>query len=181
MDFILLKDFFISYSLPTVIIALCVTVAVLVLEKIFKDKIPFKVMNYIPFILSVIIYVIYGLIISSGKITSDYFYAGILSGSLSTVMRSAINRISQGKSIGLSATVLLIESLLKGYVDENSLTKTAILIDELLTKHTEELNDDIIKKTASILKDNANCDKPDDETIKVATLIVRSIKALKRD
>jgi hypothetical protein len=65
MDLILLKDFFISYSLPTVIIAICVAVAVLILEKIFKEKLPFSVLNYLPFALSIIVYFVYGLIISN--------------------------------------------------------------------------------------------------------------------
>ena len=179
MDLILLKDFFISYSLPTVIIAICVAVAVLILEKIFKEKLPFSVLNYLPFALSILVYFVYGLIISNGKISSDPFYAGILSGSLSTVIRSAIRRIGQGKSIGASATILLIESLLRGYVDENSISATAVLIDEILSKR-EDLNEDLVEKTTNVLINNANKTSSKEQIESVASLIVNSVKALKR-
>ena len=47
----------------------------------------------------------------------EVFYGGILSGSLSAIISSAIKKISNGKPIGVSATVLLIEGNLDGYIE----------------------------------------------------------------
>lgn len=135
----LLHDFLTAYSYPTIIVAVIVCAVSLSLNGLFI-KLPKTIRIYIPFIISITLYYAYDMIF----ILNDFFlrgetlYAGILSGSISLIISSSIRKISQGKPIGLGATVLLIEGILYGYIDESILTKTACEIERAISLSTNQ-------------------------------------------
>ena len=77
-------------------------------------------------------------------------YAGILSGSLSVIITSIINRIKKGKPLTVSQTVLIIEGILNGYVLDKNLSSTAkTLEDEIVCKQNH-----CVDTVANIIKSN---------------------------
>ena len=180
MDSELLKNFLISYSLPTIIIALVVAIVNLLIRVIFKKKLPLALKNYLPFILSIIIYFAFDMI-SKGKFIFDLdaLYAGILSGSLSTVIYSAIDKISKGKFIGLSATTLLIESLLKGFIDEQSLTATAKSMENFIAQN-QHLDNGLDNGLKEILNQTSKHNLTNEQVEDLVKMIIFSVDSLKK-
>ena len=176
MDFILLKNFLAHYSLPTVIIAVLVSIITVVIKKIFKEKISKTVISYAPFLLAIVLYIVYdtAFVLKAFTLRSESFYAGLLCGSLSAVIVSAIKKISQGKPIGVSATILLIESLLDGYVCENRLTEVASLLDGILAADKQE---NVSERVLTTLKDNAE-GFSETELKHLASVIVQTVNSL---
>jgi len=107
--------------------------------------------------------------------SSDALIAGLLCGSLSTIVKSAIFRISKGKPLPVNATVLLIENLISGYVTDAYATAVSLesLVDE--DKTLEEQCDAI----ANVIKENANKSIEEDELTVITTLIIQAVKTLK--
>ena len=177
MDFILLKNFFADYSLPMVIIAIIVGVGCFFADKFLKNKIPQFVLTVAPFVLSIILYFAYDMIFVSKAFvfSSDALIAGLLCGSLSSIVKSAVLRISKGKPLPVSATVLLIENILSGYVTDAY--ATAVSLENLVNeeKALEEQCDNI----ACIIKENANKTIEEDELTVLTTLIIKAVKTLK--
>ena len=177
MDFILLKNFFADYSLPTVIIALTVGVGCFFANKFLKNKIPQFVLLVAPFALSIIFYFAYDMIFVSKAFvfSSDALIAGLLCGSLSTIVKSAVLRISKGKPLPVSATVLLIENIISGYVTDAY--QTAVSLENLINedKALEEQCDAI----ANVIKLNADKNISEDELTVITTLIIQAVKTLK--
>lgn len=178
MDYLILQDILTTYSFPTLIVAVIVCAVTLTINKFF-DKLPKLLKVYIPFLLAIIFYTIYEMIfvLHAFDFRIESLYAGLLSGSLSAIISSAINRLNKGKSIGTSATVLLIESILEGYIDTNYITKIAVEIEkELITKaDISLLEENIIKK----LK-NASSDISAYELSRLAKLILSAVSSIKK-
>lgn len=180
MNLELFKDFLLSYSLPTIIIAIVVALINILIRAIFKDKLSLVIKNYLPFILSVPLYFAFDMITKKAFVfSSDAFYAGILSGSLSTIIKTAIDRISQGKTIGLSATALLIESLLKGFIDEKSLTATARTMDNIIAQN-QHLDNGLEKELIEILNTTSKHNLTDEQVENLVNLIIFSVDATKK-
>ncbi len=176
MDFYFLKDFFVNYSLPTVIIAFIVAFFSVLEDKFLSHKITVATRNYIAFLLSIVLYFAYDMIFVKKAFIfgADAFYAGVLSGSLSTIIFTAICRIAQGKTVGFSATCLLIEGLLKGHVDEGALTATALALENLFNQSADKDVKDDVKEILSV-----NSSLTEEETEGVAKLIIDAVNALK--
>ena len=176
MDFIILKDFLVSYSLPTVIISFSVALCCILLGVIFKEKLS-AVKGYLPFILSTLSYLVYDMV-CLGKITfrEETFYAGILCGSLSVFICSTLKKIGKGETNG--SALLLIEGLIKSYIIEEKLSETALSLDNLIAQNNgddENLLDNIYK----LLKGNALTTISDDDVVKLAYLVIKTVKSLK--
>ena len=124
MDFVFLENFFAGFTVPTVIIAIISGTVNVLFDKFLADKVNATLRNYAVFMLAVILYVSFDalFVLKAFEIRTQTLYSGILSGSLSMILSSAFKRISEGKSIGGSATRLLIESLIEEYVSANSIT-----------------------------------------------------------
>lgn len=178
MDFILLENFFATYTLPTIIIAITVGISSFILGK-FTDKINATVRNYLAFFLSIILYFAYDMIFISKALCfkPDAFYAGVLSGSLSRIFYSAIKKFFEGKPSCCSAVKLLIEGLIDGVVHENNLSATAISIEKLFAIETEQLS--LKEQIANILAVNAVKPFSLDEFESVALLIIQAVNILK--
>ena len=178
MDFIILKDFLVSYSLPTVLIATSVATVCVILGAIFKDKMSRALKGYLPFILSIVSYVIYDMIsIEKVIFREDAFYAGILCGSLSALISSTANKIGRGE-LDSGSTVFLIKGLLKNYVSEDKLYQTALSLDNLLAQNKDDENG-LLENIIYVLKDSASSTFTDEEFIKVAYLIIQTVKTIK--
>lgn len=173
MDYLLLQDFLVTYSLPTLIVAVIVSAVSLTLNKFFVNA-PKLLKAYFPFLLAVLLYFLYDMIFVERAIllNKHAFYGGILSGSLSAIISSALRKISSGKSIGVSATVLLIEGILDGYIANHLLTKTALDIEVALSLEDGEKKEQQVIDTISY-----NCSSlSSDQVIRLAKLIISAVK-----
>ena len=180
MDYIFIKDFFADYSLPILVIALCVGVVKFFLDKFLLDKIPKIILSYCSFILCTLSYLAYDMIFVTKvfALTRQSLYLGLLCGSLSVIVCTTIRKIVSGKSLNLSQTVLLIEGLINGFVNESYLTATALKLDKILSQnHSEEI---LTNNVTNTLKDNAHSHFSDDDLMRLAILIIRSVNALKK-
>lgn len=132
MNFIL-KDILTTYSLPTIIISAIICVVSLTLNKFFS-KLPKLLKAYLPFLTAIILYFAYDMVfvVKDFVFREETLYAGIFSGSLGTIICSIIKKFSQGKLTTVDNTLLLIESILEGYIDQNIISSTALEIQALL-------------------------------------------------
>ena len=177
MDYLLLQDFLVSYSLPTLIVAVIVSTVSLTLNKFFNGM-PKFLKAYLPFLLAILLYFIYDILFIEGVfcLKKEVFYCGILSGSLSVIISSAINKILQGKPIGVSATVLLIEGILESYIEQHLLTKTALDIELALSLEDSKKIEQQVINTITY-----NCPSlSNDEIINLAKLIISAVKQVKK-
>lgn len=184
MDFVFLKDFFAGFTFPTLIIAVIAGVVNILCDKFLYGKINATLKNYAVFALAVILYIVYDalFVVKEFEIRTQALYSGILSGSLSMIITSAIKRIAQGQSIGISATRLLIESLIKDYVSATGITATAIAIEQLFDDVNEDNEgENTVEKVKDLISANANGVIEQNELQKAAELIVQSVKALKKE
>ena len=175
MDFILLKNFLAHYSLPTVIIAISVSIITAILRKAVKEKLHKTIFSYMPFLLATVFYLAYDMImvINAFTIRTEAIYAGLLSGSLSAVILSAVKKISQGKPLGISATVILIEGLLDGYIGEKHLTEVATILDKIIKTENENKTEQVY----IALKDNAE-GFTETELTHLAGIIVQAVNSI---
>lgn len=177
MDYLLLQDFLLNYSLPTLIVAVIVSAVSLTLNKFFSNA-PKLLRAYLPFLLAILLYYFYHVIFIEGSFTlkKEIFYGGILSGSLSAIISSCLKKISHGKPIGVSATVLLIEGILDGYIESHLITKTAIDIELALS-----LDDDEKKEQQVVDTITYNCSSLSAEQIlSLAKLIISAVKQVNK-
>lgn len=181
MDYILLKDFFANYSLPVLIIALFVGIMKFILYKFIPTKTPKALMPYIPFIISILLYLAYDMIfvLKAFSFNSNSLYAGVLSGSLSVVCFSALKKIDSGRPLNVSQTVLLIEGMLHGFMSENLLTQTAIELEKVLEEGCTDQN--LSDRVTSTIKNNAYSLFSDDDLMRLALLIIQTVKSLKNN
>ncbi len=179
MEYVYLKDFFATYSLPTLVIALIVSVITFIFNRFLSNKLSKSTRAYLPFIISIALYLAYDMIFVCGefKINVNSIYAGVLCGSTSLVIGGALARIKTGKPLSVSQTVLLIESILAGFVEAESLSSTATAIEGLIADTEENTNADSI---ANAIKENANDSIDESELIRLAKLIITAIFSSKK-
>lgn len=198
MEFALYTEFFSSFSLPTLIIAIIVATACSIADKILKDKISYAIKNQIPFILSVILNFLYDAIFVSFELafSGEALLSGILSGSVATIITTLVSKITNGECIDANkgATLLLIEGLLRGLLPDSAITEAAFAIEQILLgsdknssqtdgedfiKHKEKQT---IEQIVSIIKQNKtdvqiNVES-DEQLYVIAELIIQSVNAL---
>ncbi len=174
-----LTDFFTTYSLPTLIIAIIVWVITYVLDRFLSEKIPFSLRAYIPFALAIILYLCYDMIFVSHAfiLSLNGVYAGILCGSVSLIINGIVNRIKKGKPLSVTQTVLLIEAIISGYVQAEALNATARSVENILKEQAESASLDEI---ASMLQLNSDKECSYDEYLKVAELIMTAVFSKKK-
>ncbi len=180
MEYVYLKDFFATYSLPTLVIAIIVSIITFILHKFLANKLSLSALSYIPFILAIIMYLAYDMIFVCGafKINVNSIYAGMLCGSMSLVIGGALARIKKGKPLTVSQTVLLIESLLIGFVSSENLTQTATAVDSLIAENEENTNAESI---AEKIKENSIDGFDESEFLRLAKLIITAIFSSKKE
>ena len=174
---LLFKNFLATYSLPTVAIAIILGVLNFFCDKFFYDKINSTARNYLTFLFAIIFYFIYETIFitKSFSLSIETVYAGILSGSLSTVFSCALNKITSGNSVS-SAVKLLIEGILDGLISKQAMHATVSSLEKLFASEFEysTLKEQII----NIIAEGVIRPLSDDEAEQLAILLIHSIKAL---
>lgn len=177
MDYLLLQDFLVSYSLPTLIVAVIVVAVSLTLNKVF-DKLPALIKTYLPFLFAILIYFFYDcvFVLKDLSFRQETLYAGLLSGSLSVIISSSIKKIKAGKPLGASATILLIESLLQGHIADENLSQTATEIESALLNETNQhlAEQQVIDKITNSCPDISNAN-----AISLSKLIVSAVNNVK--
>ncbi len=178
---VLFKNFLATYSLPTVFIALAVGIFSFLCRKTAFDKINPTVKNYFCFFLTIILYFAYDMIFVSKAFIfkDDALYAGILSGSLAKIISATLKRISDGKPSSLTAVKLLIEELICEIADENLLSATALSIEKLFAKETD--NKILKEQIVNILASNAVKPFTLYEYESTALLIIQAVKSIKQN
>ncbi|MBE5737684.1 MAG: hypothetical protein E7348_04715 [Clostridiales bacterium] len=175
---LLLQDILTSYSLPTIIIAIIVCSASLTLNKFF-NRLPKTIKVYIPFLMAIVLYFLYDMIFVINDFTfrSETLYAGIFSGSISAIINSTITKLLQGKPINTNTTILLIEDILRGYIDQKVLSKTASEIENLLLFNTD---DDLTQKNIVALLTEITSELSQMDICNLAKLIIVAVSSIKK-
>ena len=178
MDYILLKDFLTAYSLPTVIIAVIVGIICLFADKFLSVKFPALIKAYLPFVLSVALHVAFDMLFTyrAFKFYPQSLYAGLLSGSLSAIFISATKKIASGKPLPLSATVLLIEGLIAGYVESSTLNQTATALDNII--QNSDCENELLSQITCVIKDNGKKEFSEEDLKGLAMLIIKAVKTI---
>lgn len=178
MNNLLLQDFLVSYSLPTLIVAIIVCTVSLTLNKFF-DKMPKLLKVYLPFLLAILLYFCYDMIfvIKAFSFRHETFCAGILSASLSVILSSSLNKIFQGKPFNVNKTILLIEGILEGYISQTSLTQTAYIIEEILLNCQDVIEQE--RQVEDLLKQNGD-QLIIAEASHLTKLIIEAVSSIKR-
>ncbi len=179
MEYVYLTDFFATYSLPALVIALIVSVITFIINKFLADKLPSSARSYIPFILAIILYLGYDMIFvcNAFVINVNSIYAGMLCGSMSLIIGGALSRIKTGKPLSVSQTVLLIESLLTGYVHNDNLTSTALEVESLIADDENGTDENGI---AQVIKQNSVDGLTESDFIRLSKLIITAIFSNKK-
>ena len=176
MDYIIIENFFKKYSLPAVIIAIGVSAILIILRCVLKDKINRFYKTQTPFFISVFLYVVFDMIFIAKDfyISSQAIYSGVLSGSLSGVIVSIAKRIIEGRPVVISATALLIESFLEGYISDDELFVTAMQIEAHFK--VECSDQEMVDKVISTLKNSSAEFESDEHIHQTASLIIHAVK-----
>lgn len=177
MNYVYLKDFLENYSLPTLTIAVLVSVIVLIYDKFLSAKSPKTIRNFLPFVLAIALYFAYNAIFvcRAFVFSADAFSAGILSGSLSVIITSSFYKIKSGKPIAVNAVAIIIESLIAGYVNDSVLSTTANLIGDILDKEP----DLALEKVTETITENSSTPISAIELKSVSSLIIKAVTAIK--
>ncbi|MBO7345495.1 MAG: hypothetical protein J6U92_06125 [Clostridia bacterium] len=183
MDLIYLKEFLSNYSFSTLIIASVIAVVTLILDKFLSKKLSATLKTYIPFILSILVNVVYDMyfVINSFALRVESVYAGVLCGSLSAIIVSVINKIKKGEPIPLSATTLLIERILRGYLTKESATTTALILEKLFDRAETQNGDKITANDVSnAIKEQVSDQISENDLYHISTLIFHSVNEFKK-
>lgn len=178
MDYLFIQDFLTTYSLPTLIVAIIVCTVSLTLNKFF-DKLPKLLKAYFPFLLAVVLYFTYDMlfVIKDFSFRAESFYGGLVSGSVSAIISSTIKKIAKGKHIDTSTTVMLIESILEGYIAQDTLSSLALDIEKDLSISIEKsLTEEQIVNKISAVTNNISVG----EITRLAKLIVCALNSIKK-
>ncbi len=114
--------FFQSYSLQAVIIAVIVALITLLIIRFLGDKLSAVLLSFIPFAIGILLNFIY-MVIAVGIrkiVVADLISAGVLCGSLSSVITAFIKRIKSGNKNELNALTLLLEHTLLEHLKPES-------------------------------------------------------------
>lgn len=179
MDYILLKNFLSSYSLPTLVIAIVVALCCFLLEKLIKAKISIMLKAQLPFIFAIITYFAYDMIFISKAFTftETAFLGGVVCGSLAIIFNTLINKLKRGESASLSAIGLLLEGILEGIVPKTQLHGVIIAVEQLF-QLKEKSQDELLLDIELLIKEKAVKKITDSDIKAIAHMIYKAISGL---
>ena len=185
MDFFDFQGFIEFYGLPTVIISTAVAAVSFVINKLLSDRLSYTVKSYIPFAAGILFYFIYDCIFVTKGFSFNYHAvsAGIICGSVSSLIYAAAKRIFSGKSTAVSQITLVIEGILHCYVSESALSLTVLAVENIIA---EAENDEIknaaaAQEIARVVKENSDKNLSDEEYERAASLTLTAVKELKNN
>ena len=180
MDLLVLENFFNSFSLPTVIISISVAIVYSVTYFFVGEKMPKLVKTYLPFIMGIVIFICYDMIFVSRAflISQEGFYAGVLCGSISIIITTAIKKVKRGERINLSSTALLIQGILEGYLNQSNAVAVAIMLENLIEQANEDEQTSItVEQLAKTITENTEYKFPESELYNLAALILSAVNS----
>ncbi len=184
MDLVYLKEFLSNYSFSTLIIAILLAITTLIFDKFLSKKLSATLKTYIPFLFAIVVNVVYDMIfvINSFTLRIESVYAGVLCGSLSAIIVSLLNKIKKGEPIPLSATTLLIERILRGYLTKESATTTALVLEKLFDSAEEQSDGYTLTATdvSDAIKGEINEQLNDGDLYYLSMLIFNSVNEFKK-
>ena len=134
MNIFNVNEFISNFGVSTVILGVIVYFLDYVLDKFLANKIPLTLKNTIPVISSILLTFIYetAFITKQFTFSENVFYAGILTYSLSTIIKVFITKIKRGDNITLDVLILLVEGIIDGYVRDGQKSAVAHTVASIL-------------------------------------------------
>lgn len=165
------------YSQDVLIVAFIVAIFSAIIDKFLtkEEKLYIKILT--PFILGIMIFFLYNVLIKGViDFSINTFSAGILSGSLSSVIYAFFYKILNGKMDDIDFLTISIEKLLVGYVNKEFITKTA---KEIVKKANEEKDENKLTEfLLEIIKKNKEENVSDFQLNTLAKILIIQIKNL---
>lgn len=180
MNYFLLKNFLSSYSLPTLLIALCVAFGCYLLEKLIKKQISGMIKAQLPFIIAILVYFVYDMIFLAKDfvLRDTAFIAGIVCGSLAVVFRALINKLKRGDSSVSSAASLLVEGVLEGVIPTEQLHGVAKAVERLILENDSLNEEQITIEISLLIKENTIEELSDSDIQSLVNLILQAVGGL---
>lgn len=178
MNYAYLRVFIENYSLPTLAISGVVAILMLLYDKFLASKLPTTVRNFLPFLLSTILYYAYDMVFVVGgfAFSKGTFSAGILSGSLSVIITSSIYKLKSGKIISFDSKTVLIEHILTGIVKQELLKATITEIIAIIDSQGIDKEQVITETISKNLQEQMELT----EIKALSTLIVKAVSSVKQ-
>ncbi len=167
------------FDVKTLGVAVAVCTVMAVLKKVLKDKLKKSVSVYLPTVLATVFQfalklALYG---TEFAFSSETLYEGLVTGSVSTVLSVAVNKLIAGKSVG-SPAVMIIESILSEIVKKEnmqSVTEEILIITE--QDFTKEQKTQMVSE---IIFNYTNLEMDDEQRETLSMFILNSVSAIKK-
>ena len=174
-----LIDFLKNYSQDAIIVAILVAITSAIIDRFLTTKQKLYIKIFTPFILGIMFYFLYDVVVNHVvNFTYNIAYAGILCGSLSSGIYAFCFRLLNGKSTKIDKTTLMIEGLIKDFVNKEFITQSALLIKKEF--ESTDTKDNVINKIKEIIT-KTRINEIDDKTINIlASVIYENVKNLNR-
>lgn len=131
----MLKDFFASYSLPTILIAVLVATLKGFLDGYVKSETTKKLIWYLPFLAGVLFSYLYNVIfLGIYAFDQTVVCSGVLSGALSYAVALIGRKIAKGEALPINPALAIIEGLVMGYLKEDCVKDATLIIYEHYSK-----------------------------------------------
>ena len=178
MDYLFILNVLTSYSLPTLIIAVIVSALSIVLDLIFKNKIPTNIKLNAPFFIAFLLCFVYdtAFVLNSFILREETITFGIVSGSLSVVIIRTFFSVVNGKSLTTDTALLLIEGIIEELIEPSSVKTVSVMIKNVID--TPSTIEDQKTEIVEIIVVNCYKDLPAEQIESVATLILKSVSAI---
>ena len=170
------NDFLNTYGLPTVIISAVISIIVFLIDRFFKDKLPYGISGYIPFILGIALFIIYDMIFNKSDfaISEESIYSGLVCGTIAGIVCAFFKTFP--KDCSLSTGALAVYSVISEYVVENSAISLSSKIENAFYSQFENKEDELIESIALLLEENAKEQYLEYDFKGIAKLCVTTLK-----
>lgn len=129
-----------NFNIDTIIVAMVISVISILIELIFKDKMPTFLKTFLPFVLGAVLFCIYKLIVREKLQFLSVVSSGITAGSLSLVIKAFVSSVKT-KSGNNDVLFLAVKEVLNDYYSHEKLENISkIIYDYLLTFKSKSEN-----------------------------------------
>ncbi len=127
-----------NFSLDTIVVSMVISVITILIELIFKDKIPTLVKTIAPFIFGAIFYCVYKLVTHDKLEPTSIISSGVTAGSLSLTIKAFVSSL-KNKSGYNDLLYLTVKEILNDYYSEEKLEKITNILSDYL-KNFKSIN-----------------------------------------